>query len=724
MKSLINAVFFIGAATCLWLSGSGSLAAETRAAIVIGNSDYVGAELSNPRNDAALMAQTLRELGFEVSLYLDVTTAQTPLLTDKITEKLSKADVGVFYFAGHGLQYNGENLLLPVDTDLTSVAGISKSGTPLSLLLRSVMQGGTGIKIIILDACRNPLVKSGDKELKSGFSFVEAPAGEVLIAFSTGAGEVAFDSSGGQNSPYTAALANALQETGSDIYDVFRSVRRAVRAGTGGQQIPWITGSIESDYVFRPGVRSVEVAPLASTDPGQIKTASGEVLSIDRVLWEYLQSSADPDDFARFSEVFPESPYAEKAKEREQIQVAEADTARETLTRDGVSLSTDAIAKEVDSTLADTPERAARTSVLLDQSGSYVMRDSFRTWPLQLPVTEAGLGSSATACDEEAADPVDPDKLSPGVSESSIDIRRALRACAFNLAKDPENPRLLFQFARVLDIARRHDWANAYYDRAVDLSYSAAMVNRGFNARMGRGQEVDQSLAVTLYRRAASVGNPRARTNLGSAYLKGEGVDKNEEEGVLWLRLAASMGWPHAVNALGDAYRTGSGVEMDSVEAVSLYRSAAEQGQTTAMANLGQAYLEGNGVDKDVPVGLSWLDRSLGLGNGFAPVFSGRFYLKGDGAISADPAKAKTLFEAAIRRGNPAGYMELTKAYDQGQFPEGENLNEAYRNALFAQAGKIKKADELVEKISKKLALADQAAIKAEVDTFLKLNGL
>lgn len=698
-------------------------AAETRAAVVVGNAGYSGAALENPGNDARLMAQTLQELGFDVALYQDVTTAQAPLLAKEITRRLAAADVGILYYAGHGLQLDGQNLLLPVDTDLTSVTGIAASGVPLSTLLRALTSGARGIKIVILDACRNSLVPAGQEDLKSGFSFVEAPSGEVLIAFSTGAGEVAFDSSGGTNSPYTAALANALQESGSDIYDVFRSVRRAVRSGTGGRQIPWITGSIETDYIFRPAAAvATPATPGAAPGVAEVVTASGEVLTIDRILWEYLEPSSNPQDFAEFAEVFPASPFAPLAKDRE-VQHLAADEGS-TLTRGGVDLSPQAISDEVQAALAGTPEAAGRASLLLDQSGSYVMRDSFRTWPLSLPATEAGLAAIATTCDEEAADPVDPEKLSPGISDSFINVRRALRACAFDLATDPENPRLLFQFARILDTAKRHDWANAYYERAVALGYGAAMVNRGTNARLGRGGERDFALAYTLYRAAAVVGNPRARVNLARAYQLGEGAPADPQEAVLWARLGASMGWPHAVNYLGDLYSGGIGVEKDPVEAAELYRMSAAQGQTTGMANLGVAYLNGAGVARDEALGLEWLDRALNLGNGFAPVYAGRFYLKGGEVVPADPERARALFEAATRRGNAIGYLELANGYADGRFAGGENPAEAYRNALFAKEGRVGGAEDLVARLEAALAPETRAAIQDEVALFIRQNGL
>ncbi len=709
---------------CLVLLGSPVLA-EGRVAVVVGNAAYAGAPLDNPANDARLIAQTLTELGFDTSLYLDVTSAQMPLLLDRISETMATADVGLFYYAGHGLQYRNENLLLPVDTSLTSVKGIATAGLPMSTVLDRVTASGKGIRIVVLDACRTVLAGTGEGDLKSGFSFVEAPSGEVLIAFSTGAGEVAQDSdaTGSGNSPYSLALANALQQSGADLYDVFRTVRRSVRSSSGGTQIPWITGSIETKLILRPDLSAPLAGPAPATGPARVTTASGEVLTLDRVLWEYLQSSGDPADFQRFTQVFPDSPYAEAAKARAAVELASGTPDKETVTRDGIMLTPGAIVTEIGPSLPGS-EAEGRSSPLLDQSGEYVMRDSFRTWPLTYPQTQAGLGAQADACDEEAADPLDAAKLTPGVSLSRMNLRRALRACAFALAEAPDSPRLLFQFGRVLDQARRYDWANAYYDAAISGGYAAAMVNRGFNARMGRGQDRDFALAFALYMRAAGMGNLRARTNVGTAYRLGEGVDKNPEEGVLWYRLAASMGWPHATTALGDAYRTGTGVEKDPVEAAALYRAAANQGQTTAMANLGRAYLEGEGVAQDVKTGLDWLDRARALGNGYAPLYGGRFYLKGGGGIAADPQKALELFQDSTRRGLAQAYLDLAWGWRDGRFGSKPDLEEAFRNALFATEGKVKGAEDLVTELAAQLPKGREAVLRAEVKTFIDQNGI
>jgi TPR repeat protein len=720
----VRALIAFAALALMALSGPAAWA-EGRVAVVVGNAEYSGAPLDNPANDARLIAQTLTELGFDTSLYLDVTAAQMPLLLDRISDSMAQADVGLFYFAGHGLQYRGENLLLPTDTNLTSVKGIATAGLPMSQVLDRITAGGKGIRIVVLDACRTVLAGTGEDDLKSGFSFVEAPSGEVLIAFSTGAGEVAQDSdaTGSGNSPYSLALANALQQTGADLYDVFRTVRRSVRSSSGGTQIPWITGSIETKLILRPDLAMPQGGPAPATGPALVTTVSGEVLTLDRVLWEYLQSSSDPADFRRFVEVFPDSPFVEAAKGRAALELASGTAAQDSITRDGIMLTPGAIVTEIAPSLPGS-ETEGRSSPLLDQSGEYVMRDSFRTWPLAYPQTAAGLGSQANACDEEAADPLDASKLTPGVSLARMNLRRALRACAFALADAPDSPRLLFQFGRVLDQARRYDWANAYYDAAIAGGYAAAMVNRGYNARMGRGQDRDFALAFALYMRAAGMGNLRARTNVGTAYRLGEGVDKNPEEGVLWYRLAASMGWPHATTALGDAYRNGTGVEKDPVEAAALYRAAAGQGQTTAMANLGRAYLEGEGVEQDVRTGLDWLERARALGNGYAPLYGGRFYLKGGGGIAADPQKALELFQDSTRRGLAQAYLDLAWGWRDGRFGTGPDLEEAFRNALFAAEGRVKGAEDLAKELAAQLPPGREAALRAEVKTFIDQNGI
>ena len=550
----------------------GNAQAERRAAIVVGNGGYSFAPLTNPRNDAKLIANTLTELDFDVLLFYDLKKAAVKNLKEAIRAHLVGADMAVFYYAGHALQFDRQNLLLPVDTATSSAEEIVADAMRLNDLINIVKDDPVGVKLFILDACRdNPAAK--DKGLDEGLAYTEAGSGQVLIAFATSAGEVAYDGTG-INSPYSSALANALQTPDLDIYDTFRTVRGDVRQATGGFQIPWITGSIETKFVFREG--TADTATPESEQPAEAESG----LSIDEVLWSFIKGSPNPEDFGRFAKVFPKSRFAQEATQKSQVKMA-------ALSQRGVfvngALTSAPIAADV---LVVGESRAASEEFVFQQAGERAVSETFRVWPSELPDTRQGMKALVTDCDLYAADPNDPQRSVPGVSNGLVNVRDALRACAFDLAGDINNPRLLFQFGRVLEIARRYDWAEHYYELAGKQQYSAALVNLGYMARVGMGRDVDYARAFEYYMRAAALGNLRARTNIGTAYIRGQGVPQLPEEGILWYRLAASSGWSNAITALGDSYGKGVGVKKDEVEAARLYSAAADTGQIDALANL------------------------------------------------------------------------------------------------------------------------------------------
>lgn len=681
--------------------------AEKRAAVVVGNGDYTFAPLANPKNDAKLIANTLTELNFDVLLFYDVKKAATKDLKDAIHAHLVGADMAVFYYAGHALQFDRQNLLLPVDTITSSAKEIVADAIRLNDLIDIVKDDPVGVKLVILDACRdNPVVK--EKGLDEGLAYTEAGSGQVLIAFATSAGEVAYDGTG-INSPYSSALANALQTPDLDIYDTFRTVRGDVRQATGGFQIPWITGSIETKFVFRKGGTGANVA--GSQQPAE----AGDGLTIDEVLWAFIKDSPNPEDFDRFAKVFPNSRFAKEATEKSQVQMA-------ALSQRGVFVSgplkSTPIATDI---LVVGESRAASQEFVFRQAGERAVSETFRVWPSELPDTPRGMKALITDCDLYAADPNDPQRLVPGVTNGLVNVRDSLRACGFDLAADISNPRLQFQFGRVLEIAGRYDWAERYYELAGKQQYSAALVNLGYMARVGMGREVDFNRAFDFYMQAAALGNLRARTNVGTAYMRGQGVPELPEEGILWYKLAASSGWSNAINALGDAYRRGTGVDIDLVEAATLYTEASDAGQIDAMMSLGRAYVDGSGVEKDVKRGLGLLLKATEMGNRYAPRYAGQIALKGQG-VDRDPKRALALFELSARRGFEDAYLDLARGYRDGSFGKAD-LEQAYFNATLANRLKVDKAGELKEQIGKKLKSDVRRKIEAEAELFIEQNG-
>lgn len=697
----IVSVFIIA---LLALPASAQLAGK-RAAVVIGNQDYVRAPLASPYNDARLIAASLEEVGFDVLLYLDTTSGEKEAIKSAIKEHLAAADIGVFFFAGHGMQYRGRNVLLPTDvTDYDPASLIPKSFL-LDELTEMFADVSEGVRLFILDACRNNPFVQASEEYDEGLAYAEAGGGEVLIAYATTGGAIAYD--GTRNSPYSAAIANALQESGLDIYDTFRLVRRTVRMATNGLQIPWVTGSVESRIVFRQPSEAPPVAVAVAAEPSSV-----DDLEIDRIFWYFLRDSRNPEDFDRFIAAFPASDFADEARERLAQTRATVIAQAEQRTR-GVA---DA------GTAAELVFQSA-SEFLFPQGGEIVVSDVLRRWPNALPSVANGLSGIVDECDVLAADPVDPQRVVPGVSWGLVNRRDALRACALALADDPENPRFLFQFGRVLDIYGKPDWAKPFYEEAGERGYSAALTNLGYNYRKGLGVEQSFERAFELYKRAADLGNLRARTNIGTAFIRGEGVPKSPEEGILWYRIAGSSGWANAINALGDVYLKGVGVEPDPVQAAALYGDAARIGQTDSMMRIGRAYLSGDGLEKDVAQGLSWLERSVALGNEYAPFHLAR-YLR-DSSEPSDPVRRRVedLLLISVERGYKQSHVALAEGYAAGAFGRPADLGRAYFHAVLAERGEQNGAGELVHTIGERLGEAERARAEEEAERFLRQNG-
>ena len=221
---------------------------DKRMALVIGNSAYRFAPLANPVNDATDMATKLKNLGFNVILLTDKTKSQMERAIDDFGNKALNYDVALFFYAGHAVQYNGKNYLIPVDIEQVQKGderNVEYDCTPVDRVLSSMEYSKSKVKIMVLDACRDNLYRS---YANSGLSSMSASKG-TFIAYSTTPGMRALDGTG-RNSPYTTELLKQLDVKGLRIEDIFKRVREGVLARTGGQQLPWDQSSIIGDFIF------------------------------------------------------------------------------------------------------------------------------------------------------------------------------------------------------------------------------------------------------------------------------------------------------------------------------------------------------------------------------------------------------------------------------------------------------------------------------------------
>jgi hypothetical protein len=227
--------------------------ADNRVALVIGNSAYRNVPpLDSPRNDAKLMADTLRALGFKLvggGAQIDLDKAQFDNAVQSFGTAIQGADVALFYYAGHGVEVRRTNYLVPVSANPVKEADVDFQMVDSNLVLRQMEGSGARLNLVILDACRNnPFGGRGLRATTSGLAQMQAPEG-TLISFATQPGNVALDGEG--NSPYTKALAATIRRPGLGIFDVFNQVGLAVQKTTGGAQQPWVSSSpIAGSFYF------------------------------------------------------------------------------------------------------------------------------------------------------------------------------------------------------------------------------------------------------------------------------------------------------------------------------------------------------------------------------------------------------------------------------------------------------------------------------------------
>lgn len=288
----------------------GPVLADKRVALVIGNSAYrnVG-QLDNPRNDAKLMAQTLRGLGFALvggDAQLDLEELALRRKVQDFGEMARGADVALVYYAGHGVQVRGSNYLVPIDANPTKEADVDFQMLDVNLVLRQMDSAGTKLNLVILDACRNnPFGGRGLRDAGGGLAQMRAPEG-TLISFATQPGNVALDGIGG-NSPFTKALAQTIKRPGLDIFRTFNEVGLEVKRSTGGSQQPWVSSSpVDGDFYFagqRFGTAAGPSVAPAPADPAERA-------------WSVTQNTTSIAVLEDFVRQFGTTPYGSMARAR------------------------------------------------------------------------------------------------------------------------------------------------------------------------------------------------------------------------------------------------------------------------------------------------------------------------------------------------------------------------------------------------------------------------
>ncbi|WP_374655208.1 caspase family protein [Dongia sp.] len=292
----------------------GAIADSGRVALVVGNGDYGPAigNLRNPANDAKLMARSLKKLGFAVTLAIDVDQKEMKRHIRDFGAALTAAGpdgIGFFYYAGHGVQVDGTNYLLPVGVQIESEGDVELEAVSASSVLAQMQYARNSVNLVFLDACRNNPLTHGFRDTTRGLARVDAPRGS-FIGYSTAPGEVSVDGNG-NNSPYTLALAEELLRPGEAIETVHRAVRLKVLAATNEQQTPWDSSSLTAAVTLAaPQLPAENPAPVPA--PATVAAAPDTAASrqAEILFWESARGSDNPAVYAAYLKQFPGGIYA------------------------------------------------------------------------------------------------------------------------------------------------------------------------------------------------------------------------------------------------------------------------------------------------------------------------------------------------------------------------------------------------------------------------------
>ncbi|MFN0165516.1 MAG: SUMF1/EgtB/PvdO family nonheme iron enzyme [Bryobacteraceae bacterium] len=279
---------------------------QRKLALVIGNTQYPKGSLRNPVNDAMDMKAVLEELGFKVIDGYDLTHAGMDQLIEQFIAQLGRGDLGLFFYAGHGLQLSEENYLVPIDYKGASESDAKYAAVPASSVRDRMEESGARLRLIILDACRNNPYRTRMRGGRLGLAPMRLDAADAegtLIAFATSHNSVADDSPAERNGLYTKHLLSALRATNLKLLDVFEQVRQEVYRASGRKQIPTFYSNVVGTFYFRAG--PVVELPLAKPPPDP-----------ETAYWNSIKGSQDLGILEAYLRQHPSGQYSEIARTR------------------------------------------------------------------------------------------------------------------------------------------------------------------------------------------------------------------------------------------------------------------------------------------------------------------------------------------------------------------------------------------------------------------------
>jgi hypothetical protein len=304
----LAATLLVAALVCTSSIHAATSASDRRVALIIGNDTYTHLPaLNNARKDAEDMAVKLRELGFETILKVNAGRREMHRALGQFEARLNDGATGLAFFAGHGIQSDGKNYLIPADGFIEVEDDLNAEAITAQHILAAMERAGNPLNIVILDACRdNPLPKR-TRSARRGLTVVGIPAGAkgTAILYAAGEGQTAEDGPRGGNGVFTGELLRVLDEPGLSLEQVFKRVNRRVQRRTNNRQRPWSLVSLQGDFVFRSEDSAISQTSAGKADP-----------SMEALFWQTIKDSKNKADFNDYIRRYPNGVFVTLARNR------------------------------------------------------------------------------------------------------------------------------------------------------------------------------------------------------------------------------------------------------------------------------------------------------------------------------------------------------------------------------------------------------------------------
>lgn len=691
-----------------------STPATRRHALVIGNGTYAHADpLPNALADARLVADVLRQGGYLVQHYEDLTKRGFEAALRSMLLDITKGSEVVIYYAGHGVQVGGSNRLIPVDADISGVYDIPFETVSLSSLL-SIAGARSRSLVAILDSCRdNPFPEQSGivglepvpQALRTGFTAQETPINSLLI-FSTSPGARAMDGEGA-NSPFTAALHQVAQANPTaPLPDMLRKVRAQVYDITGGMQLPWESSSLVEEVSLNLDPQMT--APAASSVPGPATT--GETITLTLPMEARVELGA-----ALRGAVATEgnSPIAlSRAPDQGRLEVASGTRYR------GLSLigmSADQLGSMVYS--GNRLERTAKNLIEPRVTDTFQITTNGMLQTVQLTL-------EVDPCDHQAGDYLDPDGVGLARYPNEIEVDTALPACLAAVARAPDVGRFHYQLGRVHRAMGNLDAAEAAFDRALALGHTRAWQALGLleiqrlQAKGGSARPKAPETALAKLAIGVDLGDPYAYHTLGIFLLEQETDTNLKRQGFELMLRALEVGQTFSMNALGQYFLQKDSPQYDATRGVRYFKESAARGDIYGYANMGFLALNGIGdVSKDAAAALDWFTKASDEGHPTAPTSIGRMHFRGDMSGTPDMAAAMHWYDIGLTRGDAWGGANgawLIANHKPPGFDAGDAAVRAAKAATLNNSGAAKAATDVLASLDAKAL--DAGAQKLMID--------